>query len=276
MFILDPPAMSIAPLTALSGLAVALGARHGLDPDHLATIDGLTRANRDRPRLARSAGSLFSLGHGLVVLGFALTIAGAAQRWQAPQWLDRLGMLISLFFLFALAALNLRAVAVTPRSEPVAAAGLRARVALRIPLLRNPVGIMAVGALFAVSLDTVSQAALFAMASARLGGLSGTMAVAACFLAGMVAVDGLNGWWIARVLRLSDVRAAVASRYTTLTVALLAAAIGVFGLGRLLSLPFDAWADAHALIIAAVVAASVPAALLVGVWASSRQSPGAR
>jgi high-affinity nickel-transport protein len=131
---------------------------------------------------------------------------------------------------------------------------------------------MAVGALFAVSLDTVSQAALFAVASARLGGVSGTIAVAACFLVGMLGVDGLNGWWIARVLRLSDGRAALASRYTTLTVAVLAAAIGGLGLGRLLSPPFDAWADAHALIIAAVVAASVPAAVLVGVKASRRQT----
>jgi high-affinity nickel-transport protein len=264
--------MSIASLAAMSGLAVALGARHGLDPDHLATIDGLTRANRDRPRLARAAGSLFSLGHGLVVAGFAITVACAAQHWHAPEWLDRLGTLISLSFLFALAALNLRAVAVTPRSQPVSAAGLRARVALRIPLLGTPVGIMAVGALFAVSLDTVSQAALFAVASARLGGVSGTIAVAACFLVGMLGVDGLNGWWIARVLRLSDGRAALASRYTTLTVAVLAAAIGGLGLGRLLSPPFDAWADAHALIIAAVVAASVPAAVLVGVKASRRQT----
>ena len=53
---------------ALCGLAFALGARHGFDADHLATIDGLARYSAaSRPRLARSAGLLFSLGHGAVV-----------------------------------------------------------------------------------------------------------------------------------------------------------------------------------------------------------------
>jgi high-affinity nickel-transport protein len=54
-------------------LAFVLGARHGFDADHLATIDGLTRGSaHTHPRLARSAGLLFSLGHGSVVLAVAL------------------------------------------------------------------------------------------------------------------------------------------------------------------------------------------------------------
>jgi high-affinity nickel-transport protein len=42
-----------------------LGAKHGLDADHLATVDGLTRCNaRTNPWLCRRAGALLSLGHG--------------------------------------------------------------------------------------------------------------------------------------------------------------------------------------------------------------------
>jgi high-affinity nickel-transport protein len=48
--------------TALCALAFVLGARHGFDADHLATIDGLTRYNaRTNPALARFCGALFSL-----------------------------------------------------------------------------------------------------------------------------------------------------------------------------------------------------------------------
>ncbi len=42
--------------TALCMLAFVLGARHGFDADHLATIDGLTRYNaRTNPRWPGSA-----------------------------------------------------------------------------------------------------------------------------------------------------------------------------------------------------------------------------
>lgn len=48
----------------LVALAFILGLRHGLDADHLATIDGLTRFNvQAHPKMARWCGALFSLGH---------------------------------------------------------------------------------------------------------------------------------------------------------------------------------------------------------------------
>src|SRR5947207_12589902 len=69
--------------------ALIVGARHGLDGDHLATIDSLTRYNgRDDPRLGRLAGLCFSLGHGAVVVCVALIAAMLAGRWTTPHWLD--------------------------------------------------------------------------------------------------------------------------------------------------------------------------------------------
>jgi hypothetical protein len=60
---------------ALAALAFTLGLKHGLDADHLATIDGLTRFNaRARPAMARWCGALFSLGHGAVVVVVAVTV----------------------------------------------------------------------------------------------------------------------------------------------------------------------------------------------------------
>ena len=71
--------------TALCALAFVLGARHGFDADHLATIDGLTRYNaRTNPALARFCGALFSLGHGLVVCGVAFATAALTTGWQTP------------------------------------------------------------------------------------------------------------------------------------------------------------------------------------------------
>ena len=90
--------------TALCVTALVLGARHGFDADHLATIDGLTRRNtRSNPPLARRVGALFSLGHGAVVLVVALAAGWASSVWQTPHWLEVTGVAVSVVFLFGLA-----------------------------------------------------------------------------------------------------------------------------------------------------------------------------
>ena len=74
-----------------------LGLKHGLDPDHLAAIDGLTRFNaRERPALSRWSGLLFSAGHGVVVTLVAIAVATVATEWKAPQWLENAGTWISI------------------------------------------------------------------------------------------------------------------------------------------------------------------------------------
>jgi len=72
-------------------LALLLGMQHGLDPDHLAAIDGLTRFNaRVNPARARWCGLWFSLGHGTLVTLATLLVAtlddstvGAQGRFDA-------------------------------------------------------------------------------------------------------------------------------------------------------------------------------------------------
>ena len=92
-------------------LTFVLGMKHGFDADHLATIDGLTRYNaRTRPGLARYCGTLFSLGHGAVVMAIALGVSALAGQWEVPEWFGTLGAVISIAFLVTLGSLNLAAV----------------------------------------------------------------------------------------------------------------------------------------------------------------------
>ena len=65
--------------------------------------------------------------------------------------------------------------------------------------------------LFALSFDTISQAALFAIAAGRFGGVAEALLVAGLFVLGMLAVDGINGVWICRLIRRAD-RTAVSPR----------------------------------------------------------------
>ena len=77
-------------------LASLFGLRHGLDADHLAAIDGLSRAcsTADRPALARLSGLLFSAGHGSVVMVAALALRGRSDA--VPAWLEGAGNLLSI------------------------------------------------------------------------------------------------------------------------------------------------------------------------------------
>jgi high-affinity nickel-transport protein len=260
--------------TALCALAFALGARHGLDADHLATIDGLTRCNAPvEPRLARFCGTLFSLGHGAVVMLVALAAGALASTWEAPSWLEFTGAAVSIAFLFGLAFLNVHAVLTAHPQDVVRPAGLKGRLLGRIFTVRSPWAVAGVGALFALSFDTVSQAALFALAAGHFGGVGHALAVAALFVAGMLVVDGVNGVWLSRLIRRADRTAAVASRVLALSVAGLSLAVGLFTMAKLLVPGVDAWADGRELYFGAAVVAGVLVAFAVGLLAARRTAP---
>jgi high-affinity nickel-transport protein len=57
----------------------------------------------------------------------------------------------------------------------------------------------------------------------------------------MLAMDGLNGLWIARLLQRADERARMASRVMGLMVALISLAVAAFGLARWLRADLAAW-----------------------------------
>ncbi len=258
---------------ALCTLAFILGIRHGFDADHLATIDGLTRYNaRDNPRLSRTAGALFSLGHGAVVVLVALIAGSLAAGWQTPGWLEATGAAVSVIFLFGLAILNVRAVLIAEPTAVVAPAGLRARLLGRVLNIRRAWAVAAVGMLFALSFDTVSQAALFALAAGRFGGLSHALFVAALFVLGMLAVDGANGLWINRLIRQADRTAVIASRVMALTVAGISLAVGVLTVAKIIVPAVDAWTDGRELWFGGAVVAVVLVAFASGMLAARRRA----
>lgn len=214
-------------------IVFVLGLKHGVDPDHLATIDGLTRFNAmTRPKLARWAGCLFSLGHGLVVTAVAAVVGVLMTDSPAPAWLEALGAWISIVFLTALGIANLHAVVRTPGDRVVVPAGLKGRWLERLCKTGHPVVIAFIGAAFALSFDTWSQAALFSLTASNLAGWGFSVVLGLLFMSGMLAADGINGLWIARLLRRADRRALVASRVMSLAIGCLSLAVAALGLAR--------------------------------------------
>lgn len=247
-------------------LTFVLGMKHGFDADHLATIDGLTRFNAQaRPRLARYCGMLFSLGHGAVVIFVALGVSLVAERRAVPEWFGALGALVSIAFLVALGSLNLAAVLRAGPRELVRPVGLKGRLLGGLGRASQPWLVALVGALFALSFDTLSQAAFFALTATRFGGWQHALMLGLLFTLGMLLTDGINGLWIARLIARADQVALVASRVMGLVVSGVSLLVAGFGVARLLSPTVDAWSDGKEMVfgfsLVAIVAISFIAAV---------------
>lgn len=260
-------------LLALSLLVFVLGLKHGFDADHLATIDGLTRFNaRKRPGLARYCGALFSLGHGAVVVAIALTVSTLARYWQTPEWLETVGAWISIAFLFALGLLNIHAVLRAEPGEVVHPVGLKGRFLGRLAQAARPGLIALVGALFALSFDTISQAALFALTASQFGGWQDALLLGLLFMLGMLVTDGINGFWISRLIVRADQVARIASRVMSLVVAGISLLVGAFGVMKL-SLPdIDAWSEGKELFFGAAVVTVIGVSYLLALRLSRTPS----
>lgn len=218
-------------LATTAALVFALGVKHGLDPDHLVAIDGLTRSSgAGRPR--RWNGVFFSLGHGLVVTLIGVALALAALDWQPPAWLEHAGAWISIGVLLVLGGANLAA-ALRAGDGGARLAGPRGRwLASWLSAGSHPLLVACIGAAFAISFDTLSHALVFSAAGAASAGWMLALALGLVFTLGMALTDALNGWWVARLLASADRRAARASRLMSLAIAalcLLIAAAGIAG-----------------------------------------------
>lgn len=266
----------------LSALATAalLGVAHGFDADHVATIDGLARwhAWHGQAREARRAGAAFSLGHGLVVIAVT-ALAAWAGGFHVPAWAEASGIAVSLTLLICLGWINLRHAWRDHAHAPIE--GLRLRFAnwARARLGSSGLAAWLTGALFAISFDTLTQAAGFALAGAAIGsgGLGAALGLSIAFVAGMLVADGCNGaliaWLIARGARF----ARLARRGFALLVALAAWGVAGLTLSRLAAGRLDTWLDDHALVVGlglvALVAAGYGAAALIDRRTRANPSP---
>lgn len=263
---------------ALLALVFVLGMKHGFDADHLATIDGLTRYNAPRqPALARYCGTLFSLGHGTVVVAVALLLTSLTRAWQVPTWMATLGALVSIVILLGLGAVNLLAVVRAGPDEIVRPMGWRAGLLgsffARFQRTGNPLAIALIGALFAFSFDTMSQAALFALTAGQFGGWPHALLLGLLFTLGMLLTDGLNGLWISHVIRRADEVARIASRVMSLVVSGISLIVAAFGIVKLASPLVETWSEgkelAFGLALVVVIAASFVLALRLARRAAS-------
>ncbi len=237
-------------LDSLILLVFALGVRHGLDADHLATIDGLTRYNLiANPKISRWCGFLFSIGHGVVVTASAVFFGMVTHTWGIPSWLEVVGACTSIIILLLLGLLNLNAVIKAKPNEMVESIGLKSRWLSSLQNTHNPLLILVIGALFAFSFDTMSLSALFSFTATQYGSVMFALLLGLVFTLGMTITDGVNGFWISRLLNRTNQLAFRSSQIMGLTVSLLSFAVAAITFGKLVSPLLSEWSERNGILL---------------------------
>lgn len=194
-------------------LTYGLGLRHGVDADHIAAIDNVTRKLMGQGQRPIGAGLFFALGHSSVVAIAAVMVAVAASLLsridQARQFSGAFATGISAGFLFTIAALNLivlrsvyAAFRKVKRGEPyveedlnllLTSRGLLTRIFRPLfRLVNRSWHMILLGFLFGLGFDTATEISLLGMSAAQGASglaLSNILVLPALFAAGMALVD---------------------------------------------------------------------------------------
>ena len=206
-------------MLSVSGLVLmfALGLRHGLDPDHIACIDGLTwRALHHDHSHAHWIGTLFAIGHGLLVTLIAVVVSRLALHLDPPTWVLQVFEWIPTALLLVVGALNLQLL--LRAGDAYAPTGWKMRVVpQRLRQHSSAWSVVVIGVLFATVFDTATQAAAWGyVASNRSGGMWAALVAGLTFTAGMMVTDTVDGRLICRIGRGIDGPAAAARLRRTL------------------------------------------------------------
>jgi nickel/cobalt transporter (NiCoT) family protein len=173
-------------------LVFLLGLRHGLDPDHIAIIDSISfRLTHQKSKLAPWVGTLFALGHGLVITTIAFAVGRQANYFQFSatsfDWLSW----VPIALLVLIGTLNLRSLLNKKIYRPT---GWRTHfMPKKLINSTSPWAILLVGVLFAMVFDTATQAAAWGYAASSSGSSWAALLMGLIFTAGMVITDTIDG-----------------------------------------------------------------------------------
>jgi high-affinity nickel-transport protein len=215
-------------------LAYSFGLRHAVDADHIAAIDNVTRKLMQDGKRPVAIGFMFSLGHSTVVVLGSAAIAGAAMALQHRLDAIRniasvIGTLVSAFFLFAIAIVNLivlrsiyRAFVRVRHGEPyleedfnmlLGGRGLLSRMFRPMfRMISRSWHMYPLGVLFGLGFDTATEIGLLGISAAEAAkGLSfwSILVFPVLFAAGMSLIDttdnilmlGAYGWAFVKPIR---------------------------------------------------------------------------
>jgi high-affinity nickel-transport protein len=195
-------------------LVFTLGLRHGLDADHLACIDGLSRYNwRMGSPIARWVGLLFSFGHGFVVASVAVILGMFMKDFKLPDYFDTFATWISVTSLFLIGTLNIfNLIRTKSENSDFQLRGIKGKFIPKIAReTTNPFLVILIGGLFALAADTVSQTSMWALAAGNSFSYL-PMILGIIFMIGMMLTDTFDSLIAYRMISQSSKIGQKASR----------------------------------------------------------------
>ena len=205
-------------LLGTASLAYTFGLRHGVDPDHIAAIDNVTRKLMQEGKRPLYAGFFFALGHSTVVViasvFVALSVAALQTRFEGFRQIGGvIGTSVSALFLLGISLANIailisvyRVFAAVKRGDRLIEDDLQEMLGQRGLLgrmLRSLFGIITrswhmypLGLLFGLGFDTASEVGLLGISAAQ--GSAGLpvwsiLVFPTLFTAAMALVDTTDG-----------------------------------------------------------------------------------
>ena len=141
-------------------ILMVLGLRHGLDPDHIAMIDGYTyRLHENKSRWARWVGTLFTFGHGLMVTLISLFLSLLKNEFKIPNYLE---IFIEWFPMLMLTYIGISNVQMMRNKTTSKRFNLRqCLIPVHFKNHNHPFAIIITGLIFGFIFDTSSQIAAF-------------------------------------------------------------------------------------------------------------------
>lgn len=250
-----------AALLGTAVLAYSFGLRHGLDADHIAAIDNVTRKLMQEGKRPVAVGFFFALGHSLVVVMASILVTYAAKSFTSylPQIQAYGGLasaIISTTFLLVIGLFNTflladlyrayqRSKSGVAENDSEASGQIKGNVLARLcaPVfgkIRHSWQMMPLGFLFGLGFETATEVAVLstaAMHAVQGVDLMTILLFPALFTVGMLTVDAIDGVLMVRVYGWAYVNPMRKLRYNlalTLISTLLALGIAAIGMVSLL------------------------------------------
>lgn len=185
--------------------SLLLGMRHGIDPDHLAIINGINLNNHSKGKCSKWSGFYFSLGHGVTVTLIGVLIIlfkegsqSYAQLAQYTEWVP----IIILIFTGLYGIFNL-----VNKANKSIHQHSHSKIISYLTNTKSPsIKLFFTGLFFAFIFDTSAQVAVWVLIGE---GHSQSLYLTAIligfsFTVGMMTTDTLNGMFFYRILNESN------------------------------------------------------------------------
>ncbi len=191
--------------TNLSALLILfiLGLRHGLDPDHITVIDNYTyRLHENKNAWSRWVGTLFTLGHGVMVTLIALTLSYLKNHFEVPSWVDFLLNWLPMVLLLVMGIGNIISL-----SQAKIGNSLSIKKHLIPKFLDknlNPFTVFLTGIIFGFIFDTSSQIAAFGLAVSGTHHWLFSVIGGLVFSIGLIFTGTIDSYLLSKLLKTFD------------------------------------------------------------------------